>query len=295
MWWNAVAGASMGWINGQYAKVQTKWDNFFSNLNADSANRIRDSKNELTAAKGNLARWAQFVNNNNILKAGGKNLEANLVNHAREQDAMLSGNFEDSLRYAEQAGMQAASAGAAGVSGSTVDAINAATALRNSRNAQMRSDFADMSNFDTSQRARSIMDSMVGSMDQSIILDGLDYNKSVAQIAPEFSTIAQMLRGAAAGMGQDVDKIAGARTQSKDSPEYGGSGISSGGGSSGNYQIGSYDYSLARSGRVEYKPYEETEGHNYSSPQYGLTQDRVERFSFSLGDSSSNGYRLGGE
>lgn len=210
MWWNAIAGASMGLVNGQFGKTQAKNNNLIADVNAAAGNKVRAAENSAAAAKGNLQRWVQSVNNNRTLDNGGRAMETTLVNARRTQDAQLRGKFSQTIRFAEQEGAAAAAQAAAGISGSVVDMVDTSTALRNAITSEMMDRDIAAGAGDVGRRIGSIFSQMVGGLDSSIMLDTLDYGKDVPQHAVVFSTWSNVLRGAAAGMGQDVDQIGGA-------------------------------------------------------------------------------------
>lgn len=156
-------------------------NNMLSRANAEAGNKVRQASNELTAAKNSLARWTQSVNNQRLLKQGGEALEASVVNYRRGEDELVRQSFSQSIAEAEQAGMAAASAAAAGVAGSVVDTVNMTTALRDSIVRQEFADARNMAAYDTQRRAGTIMSQVVGGLDNSLILDSLDFNIDVAQ------------------------------------------------------------------------------------------------------------------
>jgi hypothetical protein len=195
--WAQIGMAAMDFMSGMnnyaLAKAQAEISTRLSRVNAESENKVRAARNERSKAQGDLARWAQSVNNQHVLDEGASASEATIVNFFRGGDASLTGNFEQSVRYAEQAGMQAAQAGAAGVRGGVVDSVNQATALRNARASQQVADYSDMRTFDTSRRVASIWNQTVGGLDNSVLLDDMDYNTSYAQEAKQPSMWAMVL------------------------------------------------------------------------------------------------------
>lgn len=197
MWWNMLSGAIAGWFGNEATRAQADANNRISAVNAESSNKVRVAGNAATAAKNTLDRWIQSVNNNKALDEGGRALEANTVNARRQGDAGMQQDFASSIRSAEQEGHAAAAAAASGIDGSVVDMVNGSTALRDSIVRQSISDARDMQAYDTARRAGIVMSQTINGMDNSIILDNLDYNQNYAQITPKISAWAAATRGAA--------------------------------------------------------------------------------------------------
>lgn len=175
--------------------ASAKGNNLISDTNAQEGNRVKLAENAASAAQGNLARFTQSVNNNRALDAGGRALEALTVNSLRGGDAALRGSFSDDIRSAEAMGHMAASAAVAGAGGNVVDSVNQSTALRDSIVRQSVTDNAGSATYDVSRRAGNIMSQVVGGLDDSIILDHMDYNVQVAQHAPVLGMFARTLQG----------------------------------------------------------------------------------------------------
>ena len=201
MWWNAIAGAMQGYFHGQATRAQVAANNRLSILNANVSNQLRGWGNVAEAAKSSLARWVQSVNNQRTLDAGGDELEANIVNYRRTSDASLLASFRHGIQEAEQAGAMAAAAAMNGVDGNVVDMVNGSVALRDSIVRQRFAEVGQMQAADTALRAGRIMSQMVGGLDNSIIVDALDYNVDVAQQQAQIGLLAYAGRGAAEHMG----------------------------------------------------------------------------------------------
>lgn len=201
VWWNAIAGFAQGYEGSKAFIAQGEANNRLSKVNADARNRVRQASNANEAAQNSLARWIQSVNNNRRLDAGGDALEQNIVNYRRSEDAALTQSFAKGISEAEQEGAMAAAAAVSGVDGNVVDMVNSSVALRDSIVGQQMSDFRDMRAYDTAARAGSIMSQVVGGMDNSLILDTLDYNIDVAQEQHIFSRMQYGLLGMIQHMG----------------------------------------------------------------------------------------------
>lgn len=155
-------------------------NNRISEANAAAGNKVRVAKNAYEAARLNVARYMQSVNNNRVLDDGGHSLEATMVNFRRHADNEMMGDFSSQVRSAEQAGHAAASQAYAGVDGNVVDMVNGSTALRDSIVRQHTKDIMGMEAYDTTRRAGSIMSQMVGGLDNSLLLDTFDNNVDYA-------------------------------------------------------------------------------------------------------------------
>lgn len=170
-------------------------NNLISETNAKTTNSLRLYSNAATAAEDNLARFTQSVNNQRMMDAGGKTLNANTVNFLRGSDRAQVGNFASQIDDAQSMGHARAMQAASGVGGNVTDTVNTATALRASI-AKSTADQAIKSNAQNySAEQANVMSRMVGSIDSSIILDNLDYNKSVAQKSPQLKVFAAALQG----------------------------------------------------------------------------------------------------
>lgn len=196
----AVLGGLGGWLGNASKNATARANNMLSGVNAREGNAVRGRKNEAAAAQGALARFVQSVNNNRALAAGGNAQEALVVNALRQSDAMAGVSFSESIRAAEQAGHAAASQASAGVDGDVVDMVNTSTALRDSIVRQSIADNQDAAAYDASRRAGLVMSQMIGGLDQSVILDSLDYNVDVAQVQAKSSMFADVLGGALPGL-----------------------------------------------------------------------------------------------
>lgn len=189
---NAFMGISSGIT--ERANVQAR--NTVSAANAYASNLVRGSRNELAAKRGSLARFTQSVNNQRVLDAAGSQLEAVDVNYRRGRDAATRDNFEGQLKFAEQAGAQAAAAGRSGLTGGVADVVASTTALRKSRMQQAVDQSLKQGDYDAAQRRRATMLSGWESLDQSELTDQIDYGNDVApQQVYGGNLFSDMLRG----------------------------------------------------------------------------------------------------
>lgn len=201
MWWNMIAGFAQGWIHGQATRALTEANNSIAKQNAESSNKVRVASNAAMAAKNTVARFVQSLNNNRTLDSGGDAIEQNMVNFRRGADNMDKQSFGQQIRSAEQQGMAAAAQAFSGVDGSVVDMVNGSTALRDSMVRQNTQDSKDMASYDVARRAGNIMTQMVGGLDNSLILDNLDYTKDVAKQEAIIGNFGYAMRGMAEHMG----------------------------------------------------------------------------------------------
>ena len=172
-----------------------KANNAISKENAASSNSLRLYSNAATAAEDNLARFTQSVNNQRTMDAAGKTLNANTTNFLRGNDVQQSNTFAGQIDAAQQAGHSRAQQAASGVGGNVTDMVNSATALRTSIAKATADQYAKSQQQDFSQEQANVMSRMTGSLDNSIILDHLDYNKSVATVTPTLKWFASTLQG----------------------------------------------------------------------------------------------------
>lgn len=187
MWWNALAGAIQGGIGSKAFRAATDANNRLRRLNVESREKVRQAGNLAESAKNNLSRWIQSVNNNRRLKAGGEALEANIVNARRGLDQAGRQGFANDIQNAEQAGRMAAGAAFSGIQGDVVDMVDFSVNLRNTIVDQAVADKQGMASYDVARRAASITSQMVGGLDNSVILDSLDYTKEAATQDVNFS------------------------------------------------------------------------------------------------------------
>jgi hypothetical protein len=179
--YSAIAAGLRGYVDTHLQNANIEAGNRLSAANASAGNRVRLASNTFSAARGALARYIQSLRNGQVLAAGGEALEANIVNARRQDDGALEAGFERSIKHTEQLGAQAAAAAFAGVGGEVADMVSLSTRLM-----QQRVDYAaarsrDFSNYDAARRGASIVQQTVRGLDNSLILDSIDYTIDVAQ------------------------------------------------------------------------------------------------------------------
>lgn len=172
----AITGISQGILD----RANVNASNTVNAANAYSNNLIRAANNKLGAARGSLARYNQSVNNNRTLENTGLQAEAAVVNYRRARDSEIQDDFETQLRFAEQAGAQAAATALSGLTGGVADVVNGTTALRKARLSQRALTARQQGDFDTQQRQSQILQAGWDSLDSSEITDNIDYSVDVA-------------------------------------------------------------------------------------------------------------------
>lgn len=172
--------AVMGLAGGVTARANIYAQNRIDEANTYAKNLVRGANNELAAKRGSLARFTQSVNNNRALENTGAAAEAATVNYRRARDSRIKDDFETQIKFAEQAGAQAAAAGASGLIGGVADIVAGTTALRKARLEQRTAEATKQGDYDAAKRNRMIHQAGWDSLDHSEIADTLDYGKDVA-------------------------------------------------------------------------------------------------------------------
>lgn len=172
------------WTNG-FARQAARNATRISMLNAQLENNSRNFSNAAEAAKMNLGRYLQAVNNNRRLDGMANALASNTVNSLRGIDVANRSGFAASIQAAEQAGASVASAASAGVAGSVTDQVDYSTELRDSIMKQAAEDRMGQQVSDSGLRAASVVHNVVGGLDNSVMLDNFDNNRSSGIETPQ--------------------------------------------------------------------------------------------------------------
>lgn len=181
MWWMAFYGTATQMMEASGKRELASINDRLQNAQVRTNRTKAAGSNIASAAGGNLARWAQSVNNQRVLEAGGKELEVNAINYGRQTDARVTGSFSASIGAAEAAGRSAVAAGFAGISGDVVDSVNLSTRLRDTMvKEQTRANFK-AAEWDYRQRQAAVATQTVRRMDSSILLDNLDFTQGYDQ------------------------------------------------------------------------------------------------------------------
>jgi len=169
---NVLSSLSAGYAEA--ANIKAK--NTVNSATTIANNLMRGANNELLSKRNALARFVQNENNKRVMTQTGREQEASLINYRRSRDAAASGDFEAQIGFAEQAGAQAAMSGASGLVGGISDIVASTSALRVARIKQYSLQSLGQADWDASQRQRDILASGLGSLDQSFIVDDIDYS-----------------------------------------------------------------------------------------------------------------------
>jgi hypothetical protein len=172
----------MGFFSYKASRDAAKKANEIAQLNAKLGNDLTNASNAAEAAKGNLQRYMQSVNNNRRLTAMGEAESANTVNSLRTADVATTQGFSRDIAAAEQQGSAVARQAAAGLGGDTADQVNRTTALRDSITKQMYTERTGQVASDEVLRAGAIAHTAIGGLDGTIVPPSLNYNRAVAQL-----------------------------------------------------------------------------------------------------------------
>lgn len=195
--------AVMGLGNAYLAEANARAANTVNEANAWANNLVRGANNQLSAARGSLARNVQSINNQRTLDNMGSNIEAATINYRRARDSALQDDFEAQLAQAEQAGAQAAAGALSGLTGGVVDIVAGTTALRKQRIQQRSDEAMRQGDWDAERRLKQIAQAGFDNLDQSEITDNIDQSIDVA-VKQSTST---SIFGAVFG-GQDMKSMA---------------------------------------------------------------------------------------
>lgn len=179
--WMMALGAMQGALeaSGNIKLMEINQDLQFKMV---AANRTKSAgANIASKAQGNLARWAQSVNNQRRLEAGGKQLEVNAINFGRQLDAAVTSGFSQSIGAAEAAGRAGVAAAFSGISGDVVDSVNLSTRIRDRMVREQTQKNVEMAKWDFAQRQALTATQTIRGLDSSYILDNLDYTMGYTQ------------------------------------------------------------------------------------------------------------------
>ena len=154
--------------------------NTVARANAAASNLMRGASNELRSKQASLSRYTQSVNNQRVLSNTASSAEVALTNYRRSRDSALQDSFEQQISFAEQAGAQAAASAFSGLSGGVADIVRGTTALRRQRIQQRVETAQKQGAYDASAHQRNIVMAGLDNLDQSSVMDGLDYGNDVA-------------------------------------------------------------------------------------------------------------------
>jgi hypothetical protein len=171
--------AVVGLVNGSSSRSITRSQNKVAAANTAAANLMRTANNQLSAARGSLARYNQSDKNSRVLDGMGGVMEANAVNFQRARDGATEDSFEQQIAFAEQAGAQAAAGAASGLVGGVVDVVAGTTALRQERIAQRSKQAMKEADFDAGRERLNVFREGLDAMDHTSIIDDIDYSTNL--------------------------------------------------------------------------------------------------------------------
>lgn len=225
MSWLALAQVGMsiaGSLSGAAAeKANVRAQNTVNSAQAAAANLMRGANNELLSKRNSLARYVQNENNRRLMTQTGREAEAALINYRRARDAADTGDFEEQIRFSEQAGEQAAMSGASGLTGGVADIVASTSALRLSRIKQATLTATKQADWDAQRMQGDILMSGLNSLDQSFIVDDLDYSLDThVDQKPSKSTFGAVLQGVFSNSGATLSSAAGSASGFFNTPSY---------------------------------------------------------------------------
>ena len=139
------------------------------------AEGARKARNTVNASKNSLAATVRSINNQILMEAAAKQVEAEGINLSRLREASAGGRFEQSIRNQEAAGARAASIAASGVGGIGLAAVEGAMALQ-----QGRLEFAAQQRegqlaYNSMARLSGFVPDAIGQQDRSMIGGNMDF------------------------------------------------------------------------------------------------------------------------
>ena len=153
-----------------------KW--FASRDQNIAAEAARESRNIVNASKNSLAATVRSINNQRLMEAAAKQVEAEGINLSRIRDAAASRRFEQSIRNQESAGARAANIAASGVGGVALSAVSGAMELQFGRlEFQARQQEGQLA-YNSIARMSGFVPDAIGAQDRSMIGGNMDFVRS---------------------------------------------------------------------------------------------------------------------
>lgn len=171
----AAGDVGLGLLGGLTKGLSALSAQGISEANAEAANKIRAGQNEVERSKRNLAGVVRDINNDRLLVAASKNLDTLTVNAIRTSDSFAKGNFEQSIKDAEQMGVVAARASASGLGGSSIASIGRTVALTQARAEQARADRQGDIQYDQSQATVDVLSNALKSTSTAPLTANMQY------------------------------------------------------------------------------------------------------------------------
>lgn len=154
--------------------------NKLSRAKADADNAVREGNNQIASAQRGLAATIRGINNKRMMEAAGKNLDAATRNAGRTADAVTRGDFEASIKGAEQWGAQAAKSAGSGLGGGGIEAISRSTSLQIERRKELMESQGRDVTYEAAQQTTQIMSNALMGLEQGPLTARMDFSKSYA-------------------------------------------------------------------------------------------------------------------
>jgi hypothetical protein len=176
--WAAAADVGLGllgaWGNNKLAKAKAETDN-----------AVREANNEIASAQRGLAATVRGINNRRLMESAGRALDAQTRNAARTSDAVARGNFEESIKGAEQWGAQAARAAGSGLGGGGIEAISRTTSLQIQRRQELLESQGDAITYEQAQATTQIMSNALIGLEAGPLTARQDFTRSTSNMASD--------------------------------------------------------------------------------------------------------------
>lgn len=199
----AVVAIGSALFGASQQKAAAKGQLQIARANREAQEVVRKAKNEYEGAATALANYIRSANNNQLLKAAGKNYNAIGQNVARVYDQAERGKLTQRIAAAETLGTIAAAAAASGVGGTTVEMINSTFERVDSIQRQARDEQLDLQAYDMYQARSNVMANAVAQMDQGQTNANIDNNVAITP----YVAMPSMLGAAVQGIGNAMPYI----------------------------------------------------------------------------------------
>lgn len=174
----AAFQVAKGIEEGRLAKGQAKIDKVTMKSNTLVRNMQRQVDTTLAKAHGDLNRFKQSKSNQNKIKAGAANVEAQTTNLLRMTDEAVRGGLDRRIAAAEEAGALAAASGGAGIGGGSVGMLAISNQIRQQRVEELTNRQLDTAAYDTNRNIAQTIDATVLGLDDIQFNDNFDYTTS---------------------------------------------------------------------------------------------------------------------
>lgn len=171
----AAFSAAKSIEQGNLAKGQAKIDKVTMKSNTLVRNMQRQADNTLAKAHADLNRFKQSKSNQNKIKAGAANVEAQTTNLLRMTDEAVRGGLDRRIAAAEEAGALAAASGGAGIGGGSVGMLAISNQIRQQRVEELTERQLDTAAYDTNRNIAQTIDATVLGLDDIQFNDNIDW------------------------------------------------------------------------------------------------------------------------